>query len=195
MKRAFDLVLCFVGLLLLWPLLLAIGLSIIITDGTPVFFRQERVGLCGKRFRMWKFRTMVRDAQRLGTPLTVGRDPRITPVGHWLRKTKLDELPQLLNVMMGEMSFVGPRPEVPRFVDCYTVEQRRVLDIVPGITDPATIQFRHESDLLANSPHPEKTYLDQIMPQKIQLNLAYWDRSNVLSDFLVILKTLFVLVR
>lgn len=160
-------------------------------DKGPVFFRQERVGYKGRPFRIWKFRTMVVDAEKIGKPLTVGRDPRITRVGYWLRKFKLDELPQLFNVLVGEMSLVGPRPEVPKYVALYTPEQRKVLDLVPGITDPASIKYRDESEILGRSPDPDRTYLEEIMPEKIRLNLEYAAHATVWSDFIIVLKTLF----
>ncbi len=188
-KRLFDLVCAGGGLLLLWPLLLAVGLCVWLGDRGPVLFGQERVGLGGRDFRMWKFRTMVVDAEKLGRKLTVGRDPRITRVGHWLRKSKLDELPQLLNVVRGEMSLVGPRPEVRRYVDLYTEEQRRVLDLVPGITDPASVKYRNESEMLAAEGDPEAAYIERIMPDKIRINLDYAARATVWSDLGVVLST------
>ncbi len=189
-KRLFDLAAAGTGLLVLAPLLAAIGLLILVEDGRPVFFRQERVGRDGRPFRIWKFRTMVRDAERRGTAITVGRDPRITRIGHWLRRFKLDELPQLWNVVRGEMSLVGPRPEVPRYVSLYTPEQRRVLALVPGITDPASIAYRDEAALLAESDDPERLYVERIMPDKIRINLDYAARRSLWSDLRVILETL-----
>lgn len=190
-KRLFDLCLTIPGLVLLSPVFLAIALLIKIDDQGPVFFRQVRVGYKGKPFLIWKFRTMVINAEQLGGPLTVGRDRRITRIGYWLRKLKLDELPQLFNVLKGEMSLVGPRPEVPRYVNLYTPEQQRVLDLVPGITDPASIKYRNENDILTNAPDPERIYVEEIMPEKIRLNLKYAERANVLSDFIVVVRTLF----
>ncbi|HEX2203616.1 MAG TPA: sugar transferase, partial [Longimicrobium sp.] len=172
------------------PALLVLGGLVWLDDRGPVFFRQERVGKDGKPFRMWKFRTMRVDAEKVGPQLTVGADPRITRVGRWLRKTKVDELPQLLNVLSGEMSLVGPRPEVPRYVAMYTPEQRRVLSLMPGITDPASIRYRDESAVLAEADDPERTYVEEVMPEKIRLNLDYAARSSVLSDTAVILKTI-----
>lgn len=189
-KRLFDLFWSMLGLAVLWPLFLLIALLIKLEDGGPVFFRQERVGYKGRSFRIWKFRTMVVDAEKLGKPLTVGRDPRITRVGYWLRRFKLDELPQLINVMLGQMSLVGPRPEVPWYVALYTPEQRKVLEIVPGITDPASIAYRYENDLLACSPDPERTYIEEIMPEKIRLNLEYAIRATFWTDMMVILRTI-----
>lgn len=189
-KRAFDLFWSLSGLAVLSPLFLLIALLVKLEDRGPVFFRQERVGHRGRSFRIWKFRTMVVDADRMGRPLTVGRDPRITRVGYWLRKFKLDELPQLINVVRGEMSLVGPRPEVPRYVALYTLEQRKVLELVPGITDPASIRYRNESEVLARSPDPERTYIEEVMPEKIRLNLEYARRATLWSDFVVIVRTL-----
>ncbi len=194
-KRLFDLFWALLGLLLLWPLFLLVALLIKLDDRGPVFFRQQRVGRDGAPFRIWKFRTMVTDAERRGRQITVGRDPRITRIGALLRAGKLDELPQLLNVLSGEMSLVGPRPEVPRYVALYTPEQQRVLALTPGITDPASIEYRDENDLLAQSPDPDRTYVNDVMPAKIRLNLAYADHASVAGDFLVILNTLAKLVR
>jgi lipopolysaccharide/colanic/teichoic acid biosynthesis glycosyltransferase len=188
-KRAVDIAGAAIGLLVLSPVLVLIGAVVALADGGPVFFRQERVGAGGRCFRMWKFRTMVVDAERRGGQLTVGRDPRVTAVGHWLRRLKLDELPQLLNVLRGEMSLVGPRPEVPRYVALYTAEQREVLRLVPGITDPASIRYRDESEELARAADPEWTYVERIMPEKIRLNLEYAARATRWSDLMVVLAT------
>jgi lipopolysaccharide/colanic/teichoic acid biosynthesis glycosyltransferase len=189
-KRTVDLLGASLGLLLLSPALLLVSLAVWLGDKGPALFGQQRVGLGGRPFRMWKFRSMVVDAEKLGGKLTVGGDPRVTRVGHWLRKTKLDELPQLLNVVMGEMALVGPRPEVRRYVDLYTEEQRRVLDLLPGITDPASIAYRDESEILARESDPEAAYIERIMPDKIRINLEYAERANVLTDLGVILRTL-----
>ena len=194
-KRIFDLFFTSLGLLVLWPLLLLVVIIIKLTDGGQVFFRQERVGLKGKRFRIWKFRTMVPNAEQIGQSLTVGRDPRITPIGHWLRKSKLDELPQLFNVMTGEMSLVGPRPEVPKYVQLYPPQLRPVLDRVPGITDPASIRYRDENDVLASAVDPERVYIDTIMPEKARINLDYAARASVATDFVVIFQTFGKLVK
>ena len=194
-KRCFDLFWTILGLLVLWPVLLLIALAIKIDDKGPVFFRQARVGYQGRAFYIWKFRTMVVNAERTGRAITVGRDARITRVGHWLRKTKLDELPQLFNVFGGDMSLVGPRPEVPRYVALYTAEQRGVLEVLPGITDPASIKYRDENDLLARSADPERTYMDEVMPEKIRINLDYVQHAGILCDFVIILQTFIKLVR
>jgi lipopolysaccharide/colanic/teichoic acid biosynthesis glycosyltransferase len=189
-KRALDLLAGGVGLVVGVPVFLVVAAAVKLDDGGPVFFRQERVGRHGRRFRIWKFRSMAADAERTGRPLTVGDDPRVTRVGRWLRAWKLDELPQLLNVVRGEMSLVGPRPEVPRYVELYTLEQSRVLDLTPGITDPASIRYRNEAEALERADDPEAAYIDTLMPEKIRLNLEYGDVATVWSDLRVILRTL-----
>ncbi len=156
----------------------------------PVVFRQTRIGQFGCEFTLYKFRTMVADAEALGKQITVTDDPRITRSGKFLRKYKLDELPQLFNVVKGEMSLVGPRPEVPKYVALYTPEQRQVLEVPPGITDLASIQFRNESDLLAAVSNSEELYIQKIMPQKLELNLKYIAQARLSFDLLIILKTL-----
>ena len=187
-KRSLDVVASAAGLLLLAPVLAAVAL-VVRRDG-PVLFRQERVGRGGRTFRIWKFRTMVPGAEARGAALTVGGDPRITRVGAWLRRTKLDELPQLLNVLRGEMTLVGPRPEVPRYVALYTPEQRRVLELVPGITDPASVRYRDEAGELALAADPQRHYIDVVLPDKIRLNLAYAARATIASDLRILLATL-----
>ncbi len=188
-KRVFDLICSLLGLIMLTPFLLVIALLIKLGDGGPVFFYQERVGYRGRLFRICKFRTMVPSAGHAGGQLTVGNDSRVTRTGYLLRKTKLDELPQLINVLVGEMSLVGPRPEVPRYVAFYNQEQREVLNLMPGITDLASIKYRDESSLLAQSADPEKTYIQEIMPRKIQINLAYARDATLLNDIGVIIST------
>lgn len=189
-KRAFDLFWSALGLATLFPLLVLVALAVKVGDGGPVFFRQVRIGRSGHPFRIWKFRTMAIDAERLGRSITVGCDSRITGIGGFLRRSKLDELPQLMNVLLGEMSLVGPRPEVPCYVECYTEQQRQVLAMRPGITDLASIKYRQESTLLAEAADPDATYVEVIMPDKIRLNLEYASRAGLWSDFLVILATL-----
>ncbi|HEY8831159.1 MAG TPA: sugar transferase [Gemmatimonadaceae bacterium] len=189
-KRTLDIFLAVVGLLLLWPLFLLIAALIKAEDGGPVFFCQTRVGLGGTPFNIWKFRTMVPNAERLGPALTSSGDPRITRVGARLRKAKLDELPQLFNVLMGEMSLVGPRPEVSKYVRMYTSEQRAVLDLMPGVTDKASIVFADEGLRLAGAEEPECHYVERIMPEKIRLNLEYARDATVLNDLRVILATI-----
>ena len=194
-RRAFDILFTIPGIVLLAPLLLAIAAWIKLTRAAPILFRQQRVGRGGKPFTILKFRTMVADAERCGGQLTVGGDPRITRAGSVLRKCKLDELPQLFNVLRGEMRLVGPRPEVLRYVALYMPAQRAVLELVPGITDPASIRFRNESELLAASACPEETYIREIMPEKIRINLEYSHRSGVVADVRVIMQTLAGLFR
>ena len=189
-KRTFDILAAGAGLVLLTPLLGLLAFLVKRDDGGPVFFRQERVGYRGRPFRIWKFRTMVRDAAARGLPLTVESDSRVTRIGGWLRRSKLDELPQLFNVLVGEMSLVGPRPEVPCYVASYSAEQRRVLELVPGVTDVASIRYVAESALLAESLDPEHVYVSEIVPDKIRLNLAYAAHATVWSDVWVILATL-----
>lgn len=194
-KRAMDVVLSACALAVLWPLLLLIALAIWIDDPGPVFYRQVRVGRNGKTFRIFKFRSMVMDADKKGLAITVGRDSRITRVGAVLRKTKLDELAQLLNVLFGQMSFVGPRPEVPKYVELYTPYQRQVLLVRPGITDYASIAYRNENDLLAGAPNPEAMYIEQIMPDKIELNMKYLREISPLADIRLILKTIVAVIK
>lgn len=194
-KRAMDIVLSACALAILWPLLLLIALAIWIDDPGPVFYRQVRVGRNGKTFRIFKFRSMVMDADKKGLAITVGRDSRITRVGAVLRKTKLDELAQLLNVFLGQMSFVGPRPEVPKYVELYTPYQRQVLLVRPGITDYASIAYRNENDLLAGASDPEAMYIEQIMPDKIELNMKYLREISPLADIRLILKTIVAVIK
>ena len=195
LKRLMDIVVSGCALAVLWPVLLLIAIAIKIDDPGPVFYRQVRVGRGGKTFRIYKFRTMVVDADKKGLAITVGRDNRITRMGAFLRKTKLDELAQLINVFTGEMSFVGPRPEVPKYVDMYTPYQRQVLLVRPGITDYASIAYRNENDLLAGTDDPEKMYIEKIMPDKIELNMKYLREISPLADIRLILSTIVAVIR
>ena len=195
LKRAMDIVISGGALLVIWPVLLLIALAIKIDDPGPVFYRQVRVGKDGKEFRIFKFRTMVVDADKKGLAITVGRDNRITRMGRLLRKTKLDELAQLINVFIGEMSFVGPRPEVPKYVNMYTPYQRQVLLVRPGITDYASIAYRNENDMLEGAEDPEKMYIDVIMPDKIELNMKYLREISPLADIRLILSTIIAVIR
>ena len=195
LKRAMDAAVSGCALLVLWPVLLLIALAIKIDDPGPVFYRQVRVGRNGREFRIYKFRTMVVDADKKGLAITVGRDNRITRMGRILRKTKLDELAQLINVFTGEMSFVGPRPEVPKYVNMYTPYQRQVLLVRPGITDYASIAYRNENDLLAGAEDPEKMYIDVIMPDKIELNMKYLREISPLADIRLIFATIIAVIR
>lgn len=183
------------GLLVLAPVFAAVAMAITVTSPGPVFFRQVRVGRAGEPFRIYKFRTMRLDAEAVGGQLTVSGDPRVTRVGVYLRASKIDELPQLINVLLGDMSLVGPRPEVPRYVALYTPEQRRVLRVRPGITDPASILYRDEAAVLARADDPERAYIDEVLPHKLEINLAYLERRSLASDVGVILSTVWRLVR
>ncbi len=189
-KRIFDIVFSSLGILLLSPVGLLVSALIKLSDGGPVFYTQIRIGQFGKPFRMWKFRSMVVNAEKLGMPVTQGKDPRVTRVGRTLRNTKLDELPQLWNVLRGEMSFVGPRPEVPRYVELYSPQQREILQYKPGITDRATLLFRNEETLLSGADDLEAFYLRYCLPKKIDLNLEYEHRATMLRDVWIILQTL-----
>ena len=195
LKRGMDVVISGGALLVLWPVLLGVAVAIKIDDPGPVFYRQVRVGKDGKEFRIFKFRTMIVDADKKGLQITVGRDNRITRMGALLRKTKLDELAQLLNVFVGDMSFVGPRPEVPKYVKLYTPYQRQVLLVRPGITDYASIAYRNENDLLAGAKDPEQMYIDVIMPDKIELNMKYLREISPLADLKLIFGTIAAVVK
>jgi lipopolysaccharide/colanic/teichoic acid biosynthesis glycosyltransferase len=190
-KRLFDIVCAAIGLLLLSPLLLVVAAWIKLDSPGPVMFRQERVGRFGRSFRIHKFRTMRVDAPRLGPQITVGEDARITRSGRWLRATKVDELPQLWDVLRGAMSLVGPRPEVPRYVAMYPAELREVvLSVRPGITDPASLSFRNESELLARAADPEREYVEVVMPMKLRLAAEYVRNASLGGDIRLILATL-----
>ena len=195
LKRLMDIVVSGGALLVLWPVLLIVALAIKIDDPGPVFYRQVRVGRGGKTFRIFKFRTMVVDADKKGLAITVGRDNRITRMGAFLRKTKLDELAQMINVFTGDMSFVGPRPEVQKYVDLYTPYQRQVLLVRPGITDYASIAYRNENDLLAGAEDPERMYIDVIMPDKIELNMKYLREISPAADIRLIFGTILAVIK
>jgi len=194
MKRLFDFTISAIALVLLSPLLLIIAIVVRITSPGPALYSGKRVGLQGKIFKMHKFRTMVVDAEKLGGSCTYEGDPRITRTGNWLRKFKLDELPQLFNVLVGEMSLVGPRPEVQEYVEMFTPEERAILSVRPGITDWASIWDRDEAKALAGSPDPERTYREVIRPEKIRLQLEYVRRRSFLTDLTILLETVKVLV-
>jgi len=195
-KRWFDLVASGLGLVLLAPLLLVLAVWIKLDSKGPVFFRQERVGRDGKLFRIHKFRTMVTDAERRGLQITVGADARVTRVGQWMRKYKLDELPQLLDVWLGHMSLVGPRPEVPRYVACYPADVRDlVLSVRPGITDRASIEFKDENEILARATDPNKAYIEQVLPIKLAFYQEYVKNRSFIGDIALIFKTIFSLIR
>lgn len=194
-KRLFDLCGAAVALLLLAPLLLVVALAIRLDSPGPVFFRQVRVGRGGLPFRIHKFRSMRVDAPTLGPQVTVGRDARITRVGHWLRHYRVDELPQFIDVLLGQMSLVGPRPEVPHFVAHYPPDlASQVLAVRPGITDPASLAHLDEAALLAAASDPEREYIDHILPRKLALQAEYARSATLLSDLRVLARTLKVLV-
>ena len=194
-KRLFDIVMAGLALLLMSPLLIGIAAWIRLDSVGPVFFRQERVGRHGRPFRIHKFRTMVTDAERLGAQITASGDPRITAAGRFLRRSKLDELPQLIDVLAGTMSLVGPRPEVPRYVAMYpTALREKVLSVRPGITDPASIEFRDEGALLAAAADPEREYADVVLPAKLRFAADYVDHASLAYDLRLIALTLRALV-
>lgn len=195
LKRFFDLAAAAVALLLLAPVLLLVAAWVRMDSPGPVLFRQERVGRGGRLFRIHKFRTMGVDAAQRGPALTVGADPRITRSGAWLRRTRLDELPQLIDVLLGDMSLVGPRPEVPRFVRHYPPDLRdRALAVRPGITDPSSLAYLDEADLLAAAADPEREYIEHILPRKLQAAADYADHATLWTDLQVIGRTLRLLV-
>lgn len=195
MKRLFDVIASGLGLMVLSPLFLILAVWIKLDSRGPVFYRQVRVGWHNKDFRIFKFRSMRVGADK-GSLVTIGgRDPRVTRSGYWIRKFKLDELPQLINVFIGDMSLVGPRPEVRHYVDYWTPEQMHVLDVRPGITDPASIKFRNENELMEQAEDPEKYYIEVIMQEKIKLYLEYVEKHNFWYDLGLIFKTFWVIVK
>ena len=188
-KRSLDSIASLVGLVLASPVLLVVAALVKSTSPGPVLFWQERIGLGGLAFRIVKFRTMCQDADQRGPAITPADDARVTTVGRWLRRLKLDELPQLWNVLKGEMSLVGPRPEVPRYVESYSSAQRRVLTVRPGITDPASIAYRREEDLLAGHADLDRYYREVVLPDKLNKNLEYLDRMSFTYDLLLLIRT------
>lgn len=194
MKRLFDIIASALGLIVLSPLFLVLAVWIKVDSKGPVFYRQTRVGWHNKDFRIFKFRSMRVGSDR-GSLVTIGgRDSRITKSGYYIRKYKLDEFPQLINVLIGDMSLVGPRPEVRHYVDYWTPEQMRVLDVRPGITDPASIKFRNENELMAQAGDPERYYINVIMQEKLRLYLEYVDNQSFLYDLRLIFATLRVVI-
>jgi len=190
-KRLFDFLVSLSGLIIFSPLFLIIAILIKLDSAGPVFYRGERIGKDGRPFRIFKFRTMVKDAEKLGGPSTSADDPRLTKIGTFLRKYKLDELPQLINVLRGEMSLVGPRPEVKMYVEMLKPEERKkILSVRPGITDLASLWNFHEEEVLKGSKDPEKTYFEKIRPKKVQLQLEYVQNSSFLLDLKIILRTI-----
>ena len=195
MKRIFDIVTSSVILLIFFPVGILISLAITMESRGGVFYRQERIGRYGIPFKVFKFRTMKVDSEKLGT-LTVGmKDNRITAVGVFLRKLKLDEFPQFINVLVGQMSIVGPRPEVKEYVDLYSEEQRKVLDVKPGITDYASLEYFKENELLGKSNNPRQTYIDEIMPAKLELNKKYLTNPTIIEDIKIMWKTFLKMVK
>lgn len=195
MKRLFDLIFSFFGLLVISPLLLIIAILIKIDSKGKILYRQERIGKNEISFKILKFRTMYEGSDKKGL-LTIGNsDKRVTAFGRFLRKTKLDELPQLINVLKGEMSFVGPRPEVKKYVDLYTNEQREILKVLPGITDVASLEYIDEVEVLAQVGDPEKAYIEVIMPHKIDMNKKYLEHRNLWTDFQLIFRTVIKMFR
>lgn len=195
MIRFFDFILSLVGLVVLAPIFIVLAIWIKTDSRGPVFYKQVRVGQNGIDFGLFKFRSMVVDADKKGLITVGGRDPRITRSGYFIRKYKLDELPQLINVLLGDMSLVGPRPEVRKYVDLYTDEQQKVLSVKPGITDYASIEYMDENEILGKSSDPEKTYIEEIMPEKIKYNMKYIQNKNVSEYFKIIFLTLLKIVR
>ena len=186
LKRIFDIISSLFGLILLSPFMIIIAILIKLDSKGPIFFKQVRVTKNGREFKIFKYRTMKIGSDKY-SQITVGKDSRITKVGDFLRKYKLDEIPQLINVLIGDMSLVGPRPEVPKYVALYTEEQREILKVRAGITDYASIEFSNENDILANEADPEKAYIEKIMPRKIELNKKYLSEISVMTDIKIIL--------
>jgi lipopolysaccharide/colanic/teichoic acid biosynthesis glycosyltransferase len=194
-KRAFDIGAASLGLVVLSPLLLLVALLIKLDSAGPVFFRQERIGSGFRPFIIYKFRTMVQEAPRQGGPITFGADPRITRAGQILRRTKIDEFPQLINVLRGEMSLVGPRPEVRQYVELFREDYVDILRVLPGITDLASLTYRHEAEVLGRSENPEVAYVRDVLPEKVRLAKEHVRRSSLLFDVTLIFKTLLALFR
>ncbi|MCG6837377.1 sugar transferase (plasmid) [Fusobacterium vincentii] len=189
LKRIFDIILSLFGLIILLPFMLIIAIFIKLDSKGTVFFKQVRVTKNGREFKIFKYRTMRVGSDKY-SQITVGKDDRITKIGSFLRKYKLDEIPQLINVLIGDMSLVGPRPEVPKYVALYTDEQKEILKVRAGITDYASIEFSNENDLLALEEDPEKAYIEKVMPKKIELNKKYLSEISILTDIRIILLTI-----
>lgn len=190
LKRTVDFTIALMGLVLLSPVFLLIMVLVKLTSRGPVFFRQERMGVAFRPFFILKFRSMVPDAEKRGGSITSSGDPRVTPVGRWLRKTKIDELPQLLNVLRGEMSLVGPRPEVRKYAEMFREDYEEILRIRPGVTDPASLKYRDESEVLGQFENTEEAYVRLVLPDKIRLAKEYVHKSSLLVDVSLILRTL-----
>lgn len=195
MKRLFDIFFSLIGLAFLLPFLLVIALFILLDSKGGIFYKQVRVGINGKDFLLFKFRSMTTDADKHGLLTIGGRDSRITRIGYFIRKYKIDELPQLINVLRGDMSLVGPRPEVRKYVDLYTIEQKKVLTVKPGITDYASIEYSNENELLGGAKDPEQLYIQEIMPAKLKLNLKYIAEKGMITDLKIIVNTLLKILK
>lgn len=194
-KRIFDIIFSFTAIVLVSPLLIIVSILILFSGKGGIFYLQKRVGKNENDFKIFKFRTMRPNSDKKGL-LTVGtKDSRVTKIGYFLRKYKLDELPQLINVLIGNMSIVGPRPEVRKYTNMYNIEQKKVLTVKPGITDYASIEYRNENEILAKSVNPEEKYINEIMPEKIKLNLKYINNQGIITDLKIIWKTILVIVK
>lgn len=194
-KRGFDVIVSLFVLLLFSPLLFFVAFKIKNYDGGPIFYRGERVGQAGRLFKIFKFRSMVTNAEQLGGTSTSGNDPRITPIGHFVRKFKIDELPQFINVLLGDMSIVGPRPQVAWAVNTYSDKEKKVLELRPGITDWASIEFSNEEEILRGAEDADKAYMELIHPHKMKLALKYHENYSLLTDLSIIFKTISCVIR
>lgn len=195
MKRLFDIIASGLGLICLSPLFAVLAVWIKCDSKGPVFYRQVRVGRNNRDFRIYKFRSMRPDSDKLGLITVGGRDPRVTRSGYYIRKYKLDEFPQLINVFIGDMSLVGPRPEVRKYVDMYTPEQMRVLSVRPGITSLASLRYRNENELLAQAEDPDRCYVEKVMPDKLAIDLEYVPKANLLTDIRLIFATIASIIK
>lgn len=195
LKRIFDIVVAFLMLVVLFPVFLILGIAIKIDSPGPIFFRQERITQYGRTFKIFKFRTMVNNAEKLGTQVTVGNDSRITRVGLFIRNCRLDEISQLLNILLGDMTFVGTRPEVKKYVDHYTNEMKATLLLPAGVTSLASIYYKDEAELLENSDNPDKTYVEEILPKKMNYNLKSIEEFNFLEDIKIMFMTALAIIK
>lgn len=189
MKRLMDLFLSLLALILLSPFLIFISILVLFSGPGGIIYKQVRVGKDEKHFKLWKFRSMIPNADKKGQLTVGGRDPRITRIGYFLRKYKLDELPQLVNILKGDMSIIGPRPEVPKYVAMYSTDQKRVLSVRPGLSDYASLEYINENEVLEKYDDPEKGYIEEVMPKKLELNLRYIADQSVKTDLLLMWRT------
>lgn len=195
LKRVFDVIVSLIMLIILLPVFIILGIAIKIDSKGPVFFRQERITQYGRTFRIFKFRTMVNNAEKLGTQVTIGNDSRITRVGSFIRNCRLDEISQLLNILTGDMTFVGTRPEVKKYVDHYAKEMKATLLLSAGVTSLASIYYKNEAELLANSNNPDKTYVEEILPEKMKYNLQSIEKFNFLEDIKIMFMTALAVIK